>query len=59
MTALTPISADVVIRMQSDALKALIGEVETAMTEGAEACQLTLKTESGGEIQLVVEACHE
>lgn len=59
MTARTPISADVVIRMQFDALKALIGEVEAAMAEGADACQLTLKTESGEEVQFVVEAHHE
>lgn len=59
MTAQHSISADRVIRMQLDDLRALIRQVEVTMAEGADACQLTLTTEHGEEVQFVVEARHE
>lgn len=59
MNAHPPIAADLVIHMRFDALRTLFRHVEAAMAEGADACQLTLKTQSGEEVQFVVEAHHE
>lgn len=56
MNAHPPIPADLVIHMHFDALRALFRQVEAAMAEGADACQLTLQTESGEEVQFVVGA---
>lgn len=59
MTARAPISTDRVIRLQIEALRALLRHVEATMAEGAEACQLTLTTEGGEAVEFIVEVRHD